>query len=60
MTLKVCDSLPVLTMKMKDIQTGKDKKDALLSLTVMEEKLIVCKASCSPITASKFFDMDRL
>ena len=51
---EVCDSLPVLVMKMKDIQTGKDKKDALLSLTVMEEKLIVCKASSPIIASSKF------
>ena len=57
--MKVCDSLPVLAMKMKDMQTGKGRGVASLSLTVMEEKLIVCKASCSPITASKNFDMDQ-
>ena len=56
MILKICDSLPVLAMKMKDMQTGKEKRDTPLSLTVVEEKLIFCKASCSPITASsKFF-----
>ena len=49
-----------LAMKMKDMQIGKGRGDALLSLTVLEEKLIVCKASRSPITAfSKNFDIDR-
>ena len=59
MILKVCDSLADLAMKMKDMQTGKGRGDAPLSLTVIKEKLIVCKASCTPITAfSKIFDMD--
>ena len=61
MIQKICDSLPVLAMKMKDMQTGKGREDAPLSLTVMKEKLIICKASYSPITAlSKNFDIDRL
>ena len=58
MILKVCDSLPILAMKMKDMQTGKGREDAPLSLTVMEEKIIY-KVSRSPITASsKILDID--
>jgi len=58
MILKVCDILPVLTVKtvmqtVKTImQTDKGRGDAPLSLIVTEEKLIICKASCSPIIAS--------
>ena len=37
MILKVCYSLPVLTVKMKVMQTGKDRGDAPLNLTVMKE-----------------------
>ena len=50
MIQKVCDSLPVLAMKIKDMQTSKGRGDAPFSLTVIEEKLIVYKASYSPIT----------
>ena len=60
MILKVCDSLPVLAMKMKDMQTRKGRRDAPLSLTVIKEKLIICKASCSLTASSKIFDIDQL
>ena len=60
MILKVCDSLPVLAMKMKDIQTSKGREDAPLSLTVLKEKLIICKVSYSLIIASSNkLDMDQ-
>ena len=52
MILKVCDSLPILTMKMKVMQIGKGREDAPLNLTVMEKELIIYKALCSLITAS--------
>ena len=59
MSLKVCDNLSVLAMKIKYMQTCKGRGDAPLSLTVMEEKLIIYKASYSPITASsKKLDMN--
>jgi len=38
MILKVCDSLSILTMKLK-VQTGKGRGDALLNLTVMEKRV---------------------
>ena len=59
MILKVCDIFPVLTVKTV-MQTSKGRGDAHLNLTVMEEKLIICKASCSLIIASsKNLDIDR-
>ena len=45
--LKVCDILPILTVKTV-MQTGKDRGDAPLNLTVTEEKLIICKAHVLP------------
>ena len=44
MILKVCNSLPVLTMKMKVMQTGKSRGDAPLNLTVMIKEMIICEA----------------
>ena len=60
MILKVCDSLLVLTVKMKVMRKGKGRGDAPLNLALMEEKLIIYKASCSLITvSSKNLDIDR-
>ena len=56
MVLKVCDSLSVLTMKMKAMQTGKGRGDALLNLTVIEKELIICKGLFSHNCILKNFE----
>ena len=60
MVITVCDSLPILTMKIKVMQTGKGRGDAPLNLTVTKKELIICKMLYYPITASsKILDIDR-